>query len=196
VKLVHAEETMSNSGKAIFLAALVVGLAAMCAAQSSASREQSNALILLFKDGHQKSFAMADVSRIELNPTRIVLKNGHQESFAAGEIVRIDLNNSAGENGVLGRNHFVGKWKVGTGVGGNFIITLNRDGEATKTIGASHGTWVLFNGEARISWDDGWRDAIRKVGSKHEKFAYEPGKAFDDEPSNVTDAQSMNPQPI
>ena len=188
---------MSNSGRAIFLAALVlIGLVATSAAQISPSHEQPNSFVLVFKDGHEKSFSTADVSRIELNPVRIVLRNGREESFATGEIVRIDVNNSARENGVLGRNHFVGKWKVGTGAVGNFIITLNRNGEASKTLGASHGTWVLFNGEARISWDDGWHDAIRKVGSKHEKFAYEPGRSFDDEPSNVTDAQSMNPQPI
>jgi hypothetical protein len=188
---------MSNSGNAIFLAAVVViGLVTRCAAQTSTSHEQPNSLVLVFKDGHEKSFATPDVSRIELNPFRIVLRNGRQESFARDEIVRIDMTNSAGENGVLGRNHFVGKWKVGTGAGGNFIITLNRNGEASKTLGASHGTWVLFNGEARISWDDGWHDAIRKVGSKHEKFAYEPGRSFDDEPSNVTDAESMNAQPI
>ena len=187
---------MSNSCKAVLLTLFVIGLLAACAAQGPASHEQANSLVLVFKDGHQKSFAAADVSRIDLNPFRIVLKNGHQESFTAGEIVRIDMNNSVGENGVLGRNHFVGKWKVGNGAGGNFIITLDRNGEASKTIGASHGTWVLFNGEARISWDDGWHDAIRKVGSKHEKFAYEPSRTFDDEPSNVTDAQSLNPQPI
>jgi len=189
---------MPNSKRAIFPAAAfaLIGLVATSAAQVSVSREPPNSFVLVFKDGHEKSFSMADVSRIELNPMRIVLRNGRQESFATGEIVRIDMNNSAGENGVLGRNHFVGKWKVGTGVGGNFIITLNRNGEATKTIGASHGTWVLFNGEARISWDDGWHDAIRKVGNKHEKFAYEPGRSFDDQPSNVTDAQNMNAQPI
>lgn len=188
---------MSNSRRSIFLTALVlISLAALCAGQSSASHEQPNFLVLVFKDGHEKSFAVADISRIELNPLRIVLKSGRQESFTADEIVRIDMNRSAADNGVLGRNHFVGKWKVGNGAGGNFIITLNRNGEASKTIGASHGTWVLFNGEARISWDDGWHDAIRKVGSKHEKFAYEPGRSFDDQPSNVTNAQSMNPQPI
>ena len=188
---------MSNPGRVIsFAASVVIGLMATCAAQIPTSHQQPNSLVLVFKDGHEKSFSTADVSRIELNPVRIILRNGRQESFATGEIVRIDMSNSVGDNGVLGRNHFVGKWKVGTGAGGNFIITLNRNGEAAKTLGASHGTWVLFNGEARISWDDGWHDAIRQVGNKHEKFAYEPGRSFDGEPSNVTDAQSMNPQPI
>ena len=47
-----------------------------------------------------------------------------------------------------------------------------------------------------LAWDDGWHDAIRKVGSRHEKRAYEPGKSFDDPPSNVTDARNTQPKPI
>jgi hypothetical protein len=34
------------------------------------------------------------------------------------------------------------------------------------------------------------------VGSKHEKLAYEPGKSFDDTPTNVTAARNTNPKPI
>ena len=96
------------------------------------------------------------------------------------------------------RKHFIGKWEVGegNGMGATFFITLEENGEARKSIGASHGTWEMVNGEARISWDDGWHDAIRKVGMKHEKFAYEPGKSFDDDPSNVTDARNTSPTPI
>lgn len=177
-----------------FFAGLVLA-ASVCDAQSSANRDQ-NSLVLIFKDGHQKSFPTADVSRMEFNPTRVYLKNGHQETFAPGEIVRIDMSGAAGERGVLGRNHFAGKWKVGTGVGGSFFITLHPDGTAEKTIGAHRGTWLVENGEARISWDDGWHDAIRKVGNKHEKCAYDPAKSFDDQASNVTDAERVNPQPI
>ena len=188
---------MFNSRKAIFLLiVLVVSSAAALSEQSSITRPQSNSLVLIFKDGHQKSFAMSEVSRIEFNPARVVLKNGHQENFVGNEIVRIEMNQAVADNGVLGRNHFVGKWKVGTGAGSDFFMTLRSDGTAEKTLGASHGTWTLVNGEARISWDDGWHDAIRKVGSKHEKFAYEPGKSFDDEPSNVTDARNTTAQPI
>ena len=179
---------MFSLRRAIFL---VLVTAVTCSAQDS--RDQANFLVV-FKDGHQKSLAVSEVSRIEFNPPRIVLKNGHQENFAAGEILRIEMNNGSG--GVLGRNHFVGKWEVGTGVGSNFYITLEPNGQAKKTIGGSHGTWELFNGEARISWEDGWHDAIRKVGSKHEKFAYAPGKSFDDQPSNVTDARNTTAQPI
>ena len=75
-------------------------------------------------------------------------------------------------------------------------ITLKSNGDATKSIGSTHGTWVVVDGEARIAWDDGWHDVIRKVGSKHEKFAYEPGKSLDDEPSNVTNAVNLEAQPI
>jgi hypothetical protein len=54
----------------------------------------------------------------------------------------------------------------------------------------------VVDGEARISWDDGWHDVIRKVGAKHEKFAYEPGKSFSDPPANVTAAVRTEVKPI
>jgi hypothetical protein len=189
--------TMFNSKAAIFsVAILVILIAITCSAQKSKSQDQPGSMVLIFKDGHQKSVSASDIARIEFSPARIVLKNGHQESFSADALVRIEMTSSAGENGVLGRNHFVGKWRVGTGAGSDFYITLEPNGDASKTIGAHHGTWSLVNGEARINWDDGWHDAIRKVGSKHEKCAYQPGKSFDEEPSNVTDAKNMNEQPI
>src|SRR5580704_14507875 len=96
-----------------------------------------------------------------------------------------------------GRAHFIGKWEVGEGNNsGTFFITLDADGEARKTLGSSHGTWTLVDGEARISWEDGWHDVIRKVGTRHEKLAYEPGRSFGDSPSNVTAARNTEPRPI
>lgn len=54
-----------------------------------------------------------------------------------------------------------------------------------------------MDGEAHISWDDGWHDVIRKVGGgKHEKLAFEPGKSFSDEPSNVDYAKSLQNKAI
>jgi hypothetical protein len=185
---------MSNFSKVIFLACMLCWQTGICAAQSSSGN--SGLMVIVFKDGHQQSFALSEVSRLEFNPARIVLKNGRQEDLSANDIVRIEMNNPSAGSGVLGRDHFLGKWKVGTGAGTSFIITLEPNGQAKKSIGASHGTWEVVNGEARIKWDDGWHDAIRKVGSKHEKFAYQPGKSFDDEPSNVTEAQTLNPEPI
>lgn len=187
---------MFNSKAAAFFVALLVILIAITCSAQRLSQDQPGSMVLIFKDGHQKSFSASDIARIEFSPARIVLKNGHQESFAPDALVRIEMASSAGENGVLGRNHFVGKWKVGTGAGSDFYITLEPNGDAEKTIGAHHGTWSLVNGEARISWDDGWHDAIRKVGARHEKCAYEPGRSFEDEPSNVTEAKNMNAQPI
>jgi len=46
--------------------------------------------------------------------------------------------------------------------------------------------------EARISWDDGWHDAIRKVGSRYEKVAFSPGKSFTSDPDNVTKAENVD----
>jgi hypothetical protein len=140
---------------------------------------------------------MAEIERIDFKaPGLIVYKDGHQEKFAASDIARIEFGNSAASEMMPGRGQVVGKWEVGQGNGSTFFITLDADGEAKKTLGSSHGTWTLVDGEARISWDDGWHDAIRKVGTKHEKLAYEPGKSFDDTPTNVTAARNTQPKPI
>ena len=154
-------------------------------------------IIVVFKDGHHQSFAVAEIASINLKaPAAIVYKDGHQEKLPAAEIARIEFGTPEVAM-TPGRAHFVGKWEVGEGNGGGrFFITLDSDGTARKTLGSPHGTWTLVDGEARISWEDGWHDAIRKVGSRHEKRAFGPGKSFDDEPSNVTVARNTQPKPI
>ena len=69
--------------------------------------------------------------------------------------------------------------------------TCNMEGEQPVDVVGS-----IKDGEARVSWDDGWHDAIRKVGSKYEKFAYSPGKLLLDTPANVTEARAINAPPI
>lgn len=157
-----------KSGKALLGLALLLAIPVGLAAAPAAI---GNSIIIVFKDGRQQTYSMADIERIEFKtPT----------STAA----------------VAGANSFAGKWKVGDGNGSTFFITLNRDGTATKSIGANHGTWTIVDNEARISWDDGWHDAIRKTGTKHEKRAFEAGKSFTDVPSNVTEARRTETQPI
>jgi hypothetical protein len=89
---------------------------------------------------------------------------------------------------------FTGEWKVGLGAGGaTFLITLDKDGKATKNHGAPKGTWTVFGDEARITWDDGWHDVIRKSGNHWEKAAYAPGKSFSDPADNITGATRTEP---
>lgn len=134
----------------------------------------------------------------------IVFKDGHKQSFPASAIATMEFKSASGlstpialpETPTRNMRRFVGKWAVGEGNGGSFYMTLDENGTATKSIGAAHGTWTYVDGEAHVSWDDGWHDAIRKVGSKYEKFAYSPGKSYADAPSNVTEARNTNPQPI
>jgi hypothetical protein len=159
--------------------------------------DDRGSIVVVFKDGHRQSFAMAEIARIDFKaPAAIVYKDGHQEKLPAADIARIEFENSAASAMTPGRTHFVGKWEVGEGNGGRFFITLDADGDARKTLGPPHGTWTVVDGEARITWDDGWHDAIRKVGTGHEKRAFEPGKSFDDTPSNVTVARNTQPRPI
>src|SRR6185312_3685078 len=87
----------------------------------SASASESS-LVIVFKDGHQQTFSMSDVSRIEFKST---------ENAAS-----------------VGRGTFLGRWKVGDGMGGHFYVTLDANGGATKSMGASHGTWNIVGSEA------------------------------------------------
>jgi len=139
-------------------------------ASAADSKPAGDTLVITFKDGRQQSFSVADVARIEF-------KTSGKETASQP---------SAGGN-------FMGRWRVGDGMGNHFIITLDKNGKATKTIGNQRGTWSMVNGEAQINWNDGWHDLIRKVGNKYEKVAFAPGKNFSDSPDNVADAKSLEP---
>ena len=59
-----------------------------------ASEDDHNSIVIVFKDGHQQTFPMADISRIEfMSPT------------------------ASATSSLPG--HFIGKWRVGDGAGGN-----------------------------------------------------------------------------
>ena len=137
--------------------------------------DDKNSVVITFKDGHQQSFPLSEVSKIQFKTS----------SKTTSVPLPIPSSVSAG--------HFMGRWRCGDGQGHDFIITLDRDGHATKSIGSAHGTWTVENGEAHVSWDDGWHDAIRKVGNNYEKVAYGPGKTFSDQPDNIADAKSLDP---
>ncbi|HEY1679565.1 MAG TPA: hypothetical protein VGG04_17750 [Candidatus Sulfotelmatobacter sp.] len=179
-------------GLACFAASATLLL--VCAFAGAASAEDHSSIVIVYKDGHRQSLANAEIARIDLKSPTIVYRDGHREK--TGEIDHIEFGESGLTVNLPSRNHFIGKWRVGEGNGDHFYITLEPGGEARKSIGEEHGTWTLVDGEARINWDDGWHDAIRKVGSKHEKLAYEPGKTFGDTPSNVTNAESTEAKPI
>jgi hypothetical protein len=162
----------------------VAGLAAMfclavpCgfATTPPVSKGGPNTIVIVFKDGHRQSFNLYDISRVEFG-------------VATGETGSVNPQSPS-------RRHFLGKWEVGDGSGNNFYITLEENGDAWRSLHHVHGTWAYVDGEARVTWDDGPQDAIRKVGSKYEKFAYSAGKAFTDNPDNVTSARNTNPHPI
>jgi hypothetical protein len=157
-----------------FLAILAFLGLAVSGALTEASPAGTGSIVIVFKDGRQQTFPVADVARIEFKTP------AEASTGLAPE----------------GRGYFLGEWRVGDGAGSTFLIKLSRDGTATKSIGGTHGTWTVVDGEARISWEDGWHDAIRKAGNRYEKAAYEPGRTFSDDPSNVTSARRTHPEPI
>jgi hypothetical protein len=121
----------------------------------------------------------------------IIFKDGHQETFAMSNVARIEFTGAS--DSTLGSDYFLGKWEVGNGSSGTFFIKLEANGEASRSFGASHGVWTLVGDEARISWDDGWHDVIRKIGEANEKFAFAPGATFSDKPDNVGNARKLEP---
>jgi hypothetical protein len=191
VKFEQTGEAPMAQSRTISIAVFILSVALMGSAQESA-----RALIVVYRDGHQKSFAIPNGSRIDFNAGNMLVSSGKNvETIRVSDVARIDFGNARSIG--FGVNHFVGKWEFGTGVGNQtFFVTLDRNGHAHKSLGSSNGTWTVVDGEARIKWDDGWTDVIRKVGDKHKKFAYEEGKSLNDEPSNVTDAKTLNSEPI
>jgi len=162
------------------LAALcLLGVSAAMAAAPRSSKGASGTIVIVFKDGHRQTFNLSDIERVE---------------FPAPAIASAD--SGSGNPQAPPRGHYVGKWECGDGAGSTFYITLKENGEALKSIGGSRGHWDYVNGEAQISWDDGWRDVIRKSGSRYEKSAYRRGKSLSDEPDNVATARLTAPKPI
>lgn len=131
-------------------------------------------IVIVFKDGHRQTYNLADVARVE---------------FPTSEAATTSASGPS-------RGHFLGKWEVGDGSGSNFFITLREDGDAYRSLRDVHGKWTYVDGEARVTWDDGAQDAIRKVGSNYQKFAYASGKSFTDTPDNVTKARNTTLNPI
>ena len=160
-------------------AVLVLGVAAVTA-QTHGGKNNPGQIVIVFKDGHRQSFNLADVARMEFSGT---------VGIPIGEAVPTPP-------GAPPRGHFVGRWEVGDGSGGKFFITLDDNGSAWRTLHRVHGHWVYVNGEARVTWDDGAMDAIRRIDGKDQKYAYHAGKMFTDQPDNVTEAHNTSPRPI
>ena len=160
---------------AALAAILLFTIPATYAAPPVASKGAPGTIVIVFKDGHRQSFNLADIERVEFPTSEVAV-----------------TSNTTGPS----RGHFLGKWECGDGNGGTFNITLEEDGNAMRSIGDVHGKWAYLNGEAQITWDDGAEDAIRKVGSRYQKFAYTAGKSFTDVPANVTNARNTTPKPI
>lgn len=164
---------------AVFFLAVSAGYSKPPAPSKSGQGGGSGTIVIVFKDGHRQSFNLSDIERVEFP----VAVRASEEPATANPLAPP-------------RGHYVGKWECGDGAGNNFYIVLKENGDAMRSIGDVHGRWDYVNGEARVTWDDGAQDAIRKVGSHYEKFAYQAGKSFTDTPVNVTNARLTNPKPI
>jgi hypothetical protein len=158
---------MGKLAKALAFIGMLVLAVGNAAPQARGAEGAQGTIEIVFKDGHHQTIRLADVARIEFN-----------------------TSNASAPTPKMSATDFLGEWKVGVGDGTErtFFITLKPNGVAHKTSGSPSGTWTVVNGEARITWEDGWRDAIRKVGRRYEKAAFSPGHTFSDKPHNVTSA--------
>jgi hypothetical protein len=147
------------------------------ASPPQAAKSGAGTIVIVFKDGHKQSFNLADIARMEFPGAAVA------DAIEPGGFLP-------------SRGHFLGKWECGDGNGGTFSITLKEGGEAWRSIGDMRGKWDYIDGEARITWEDGKLDAIRKVGSRYLKFAYDRGKSFTDDPDNVAHALKSVEKPI
>ena len=166
-------------GIAGFTAVFLLGISAASAAAPRSSKGASGTIVIVFKDGHRQTFNLSDIERVEFPATALA-----------------SADSGPGNPQAPPRGHYAGKWECGDGAGRTFYITLKENGDAYKSMGNSRGHWEYVNGEAQISWDDGWRDVIRKAGSRYEKSAYRQGRSLTDEPDNVANARLTNPKPI
>jgi hypothetical protein len=169
--------------KTVVLAAMatvvLLALPQAFAKPAPAAKHGSGTIVIVFKDGKRQTFNLADIERVEFPASGVAAADAGSSSIQAPP-----------------RGHFIGKWEVGDGNGDNFSITLQEDGDAMRSLGDVHGKWAYVNGDALVTWDDGAQDAIRKVGSRYQKFAYHAGKSFNDTPDNVTAARPTTPRPI
>ena len=72
----------------------------------------------------------------------IIFKDGHQQSFRVADVARIEFNQPTRSTSAVSSARFQGRWKVGDGAGGTFYITLKPEGQAEKTLGSPNGTWT------------------------------------------------------
>jgi hypothetical protein len=161
------------------IAGMTAALALAVPAIGSAAPQKAapGSIVIVFKDGHRQTFNLADIERVE---------------FPTGSEPAAMTSSATSPS----RNRFLGSWEVGDGSGNNFQIKLNDDGSAYRSIGNEHGTWVYVDGEARVTWNDGAKDCIRKVGTIYRKFAYSAGKSFTSDPDNEANARNTSAKPI
>jgi hypothetical protein len=156
--------------------AAALALAVSAIGWAAPQKAAPGSIVIVFKDGHRQTFNLADIERVEFP--------------SSGE------PSATTSSAVPSRNRYLGSWEVGDGGGSNFEIRLNEDGSAYRSIGDVHGTWVYVDGEARVTWNDGKKDCIRKVGTIYRKFAYSEGKSFTSDPDNEANARNTSAKPI
>ncbi len=136
---------------------------------------RSGSIVIVYKDGHHQTSSRlrwrASTSRLRRSCT----KTATERRFRRDRPHRIRRIRN-GTAVLPGRNHFIGKWEVGEGNGATVLhhSRTQRRSQEDHRRGARHmdlGRW-----RSAIAWDDGWHDAIRKVGTSTRRSLTSRGK--------------------
>src|ERR1041385_8707838 len=110
-------------------------LAIPCLSVTMLAADAKRSVSVVLTDGHRQTYPLTDINRIDFKDGAvIVFKDGHEKGFSLAEVSRIEFSPASATDSQFGRNHFLGKWRVGDGAGSHFFITLESDGQARKTV--------------------------------------------------------------
>ena len=158
---------------------LLLAFAGAAAKPIPSPADDRSSIVIVFKDGHRQSFAMAEIVRLDFKtPAVIVYKDGHQEKFSPSDIARIEFGNPAASEMMPGRGHFVGKWEVGAGQWEHVLHHPRRRRRSQKD--ARRVAWDLDLGRWRGSNQLGRRLARRdpKGGNETREACLRTGQIF------------------
>ena len=141
---------MRNTVKAVCILAILTLAAGSSLAKTGGTTpaDRHDSIVIVFKDGHRQNIDMADIARIEFKtPLMIVYKDGRQKNIPASDIARIEFESPLTAS-TPGRNHFLGKWKVGEGNGFQQFLYQARSRRRSHEVDW-RGPWHLDRGRWR-----------------------------------------------
>ena len=97
----------------VFLGLVLTALVVSGSASGQGAAGEQKSLLIVFSDGHRQNIPVNEIDRIDFKSAPIVVfKDGHRQNLPIADAARIEFP-SFSKNSPIGRNHFLGKWRVG-----------------------------------------------------------------------------------